>query len=91
MAWCLKAAGVAYPKHWYRALDYVNYGTKLLNPLMAVWPLSPTIPANLIEPYPDLQQLEDGTGRTLLLWSVDTVAKYNDCKSKHSVIVKALI
>ena len=32
VAWCLKTAGVAYPKHWYRALDYVNYGTKLLKP-----------------------------------------------------------
>ncbi|MCU4314913.1 TIGR02594 family protein [Acinetobacter bereziniae] len=32
VAWCLKTAGVVYPKHWYRALDYVNYGTKLLKP-----------------------------------------------------------
>lgn len=32
VAWCLKTAGIAYPKHWYRALDYVNYGTKLLKP-----------------------------------------------------------
>ena len=52
--------------------------------------LSPTIPANLLEPCPDLQQLEDGAGRSLLLWSVDTVAKYNDCKLRHSKLVKAL-
>ena len=52
--------------------------------------LSPTIPANLLESCPDLQKLEDGTGRTLLLWSVDTVAKYNECKSKHGTVVKAL-
>ncbi|RZG75679.1 hypothetical protein EXE10_20315 [Acinetobacter sp. WCHAc060033] len=52
--------------------------------------LSPTIPANLLEPCSELQQLEDGTGRTLLLWSVDTVAKYNECKSKHDAVVKAL-
>ncbi|MDQ9009049.1 TIGR02594 family protein [Acinetobacter gerneri] len=32
VAWCLKTAGVAYPKHWYRALDYVNYGSKLAKP-----------------------------------------------------------
>ncbi len=32
VAHCLKMAGVAYPKHWYRALDYVNYGTKLVRP-----------------------------------------------------------
>lgn len=52
--------------------------------------LSPTIPANLLEPCPDLQKLEDGTGRVLLIWSVDTVAKYNECKSRHGAIVKAL-
>ncbi|RZG48116.1 hypothetical protein EXU28_04605 [Acinetobacter wuhouensis] len=51
--------------------------------------LSSTIPANLLAPCPDLQKLEDGTGRTLLIWSVDTVAKYNECKSKHEAIVKA--
>lgn len=32
IAWCLKQAGVAYPKHWYRALDYVNYGARLYKP-----------------------------------------------------------
>ncbi|WP_024435547.1 TIGR02594 family protein, partial [Acinetobacter baumannii] len=32
VAHCLKSAGIAYPKHWYRALDYVNYGTKLAKP-----------------------------------------------------------
>lgn len=32
VAHCLKVAGVAYPKHWYRALDYVNYGSKLVKP-----------------------------------------------------------
>ncbi len=52
--------------------------------------LSPTIPANLLEPCPDLQQLEDGMGRTLLLWSVDTVVKYNDCKARHLAIIEVL-
>ncbi|WP_111860030.1 TIGR02594 family protein [Acinetobacter sp. CFCC 10889] len=32
VAHCLKVAGVKYPKHWYRALDYVNYGSKLVKP-----------------------------------------------------------
>lgn len=32
VAHCLKVAGIAYPTHWYRALDYVNYGTKLAKP-----------------------------------------------------------
>ena len=32
VAHCLKTAGVRYPKHWYRALDYLNYGSKLKKP-----------------------------------------------------------
>ena len=31
-AYCLDMAGVPFPKHWYRALDYLNYGTKLYKP-----------------------------------------------------------
>jgi len=52
--------------------------------------LSPTIPANLLEPCADLQQLESGQGKEVMLWSIDLVAKYNDCKAKHGAIVKAL-
>lgn len=52
--------------------------------------ISPKIPTNLLEPCLDLQQLEDGMGRTLLLWSVDTVAKYNDCKGRHLAIIEVL-
>ena len=52
--------------------------------------LSPTIPANLLEPCPDLQILESGQGKSVMLWSVDTVVKYNECKAKHGAIVKAL-
>jgi hypothetical protein len=47
------------------------------------------IPANLMEPCPDLQKLESGQGKAVMLWSVDTVAKYNDCKARHGAIVKA--
>ena len=32
VAHCLKTAGIKYPKHWYRALDYLNYGAKLKKP-----------------------------------------------------------
>lgn len=32
VAYCLKASGVKYPKHWYRALDYLNYGAALEKP-----------------------------------------------------------
>ncbi|MCL6242989.1 hypothetical protein M5F04_00050 [Acinetobacter sp. ANC 7200] len=53
--------------------------------------LSPAVPANLLEPCADLQQLESGQGKALMLWSVDTVAKYNDCKARHGAIVKALM
>lgn len=32
VAHCLSAAGIAYPKDWYRALAYLNYGSKLSKP-----------------------------------------------------------
>lgn len=32
VAYCLQTAGVTFPRHWYRALDYLNYGTKLIRP-----------------------------------------------------------
>ena len=49
--------------------------------------LSPTVPANLLEPCADLQKLESGQGKEILLWSIDVVAKYNDCKAKHGAVV----
>lgn len=52
--------------------------------------LSPTIAANLLEPCPELQNINSGKGKDILLWSVDTVAKYKDCKARHVAIVKAL-
>jgi hypothetical protein len=52
--------------------------------------LSPVVPANLLEPCPDLQKLESGQGKVALVWSIDVVAKYNDCKARHSAIIKAL-
>lgn len=32
VAQCLKEAGRGYPKHWYRALAYADYGTRLSKP-----------------------------------------------------------
>lgn len=51
---------------------------------------SPKIPANLLVPCADLQELESGQGSDLMLWSVDTVIQYNECQTKHGAIVKAL-
>ncbi|MCH7381193.1 Rz1-like lysis system protein LysC [Acinetobacter higginsii] len=52
--------------------------------------LKPTVPANLIQPCLTLNQIESGTGKDVLLWAVDTVAKYNECDAKHAALVKAL-
>jgi len=43
-----------------------------------------------VQPCPNLNELTGTTGKDWMLWSVDTVAKYNDCKARHSGIVKAL-
>ena len=32
IAYCLQTSGVTFPRHWYRALDYLNYGTRLIQP-----------------------------------------------------------
>ena len=32
VAYCLRSAGRGIPKHWYRAREYENYGTKLQQP-----------------------------------------------------------
>lgn len=32
VAYCLQEANVPIPKHWYRALDYLSYGTRLVKP-----------------------------------------------------------
>lgn len=52
--------------------------------------LSLVIPASLLEPCPDLQKLESGQGKVASVWSIDVVAKYNDCKARHAAIVKVL-
>ncbi|EXG72284.1 hypothetical protein J753_0906 [Acinetobacter baumannii 24812_10] len=37
-----------------------------------------------------MNELAGTTGKDLMIWSVYTVAKYNDCKARHGAIVKAL-
>lgn len=52
--------------------------------------LKQDIPANLKQSCPDLNELESGQGKAVLFWSVDTVAKYNECKARHGALVKAI-
>ncbi|WHR58397.1 hypothetical protein PGW89_02795 [Acinetobacter haemolyticus] len=52
--------------------------------------LKPTVPANLIQPCPALNQIESGTGKDALLWAVDTVAKYNECDARHAALAESL-
>ena len=35
-----------------------------------------------MEPCEKLQKLENGSGKAMIFWSVDTVAKANDCSMK---------
>ncbi|WP_308463991.1 hypothetical protein [Acinetobacter soli] len=52
--------------------------------------LKQEIPANLKQECAELQELKDTMGKAVLLWSVDTVAKYNECKARHAALVKAI-
>ncbi len=52
--------------------------------------LKPVIPANLLQPCPTLNQIESGTGKAIMIWAVDTVAKYNECDARHAALVEAL-
>lgn len=36
----------------------------------------------MLQPCDNLQQLESGQGKAVILWSIDTVAKFNDCSAK---------
>ncbi|OTL80457.1 hypothetical protein B9X62_18235 [Acinetobacter pittii] len=52
--------------------------------------LKPAIPANLLQLCPNLNEVEGTTGKDLMVWSIDTVAKYNDCKARHAALTRAL-
>lgn len=50
---------------------------------------SPTIPANLKQECPELRQIESGQGKDLMLWIVEFIGKYNDCRVKHKALVES--
>lgn len=37
------------------------------------------VPANLMQPCPELSELSGNTGKLLMKWGIDTVDKYNQC------------
>ena len=41
------------------------------------------VPANLMQPCQQLQEVRGTTGKHFMLWGVDTVAKYNDCAAQN--------
>ncbi|WP_420922268.1 Rz1-like lysis system protein LysC [Acinetobacter baumannii] len=44
--------------------------------------LKPNVPANLMQPCERFNKLEDGTGKVITPWIIDTLAKGNDCAAK---------
>ncbi|WP_322899085.1 hypothetical protein [Acinetobacter sp. 2JN-4] len=44
----------------------------------------------MLEPCPRFNFIEDGTGKGVMLWAVDTVAKGNECAARHAALVKSL-
>lgn len=47
------------------------------------------IPADLTYPCQELQELQGTTGKQVLLWSLQVIHDYNDCKAKHKALVNA--
>lgn len=41
-------------------------------------------------PCPKLSKLESEQGKEIILWIIDTVAKYNECSALNDVINEAL-
>ena len=41
-----------------------------------------------MQPCDDLQQLESGQGKAVMLWSIDTVAKYNQCSAQVDAFIE---
>ena len=46
------------------------------------------VPANLMQPCPQLQELQGKTGKDWMLWGVDTVDKYNQCAMQNDAWIK---
>ena len=49
-----------------------------------------SLPADLMQPCPELRLLTGTTGQDIVLWSIDTANKYQDCKARHSALVDAV-
>jgi len=48
------------------------------------------IPANLKKPCPDLQKLESGESKDVILTMVDDRRKYIDCQQRHTAIISII-
>ena len=46
------------------------------------------IPANLMQPCPQLNEIQGNTGKDWMIWGVDTVAKYNECALQNDAWIK---
>ncbi|MDK4629529.1 hypothetical protein QG085_10145 [Kingella kingae] len=46
--------------------------------------------ADLIQPCAELPKLENGTAKAVLLWSVQAVHLYHDCKARHGALADAV-
>ncbi len=46
------------------------------------------VPANLMQPCPQLQKLSGATGKDFMKWGVDTVDKYNQCAIQVDAWIK---
>jgi hypothetical protein len=50
----------------------------------------PVLPADLVQPCPDLAPLTDSSAGALLQKLTDVSESYYDCQRKHSALVKAI-
>lgn len=48
------------------------------------------LPPDLAQPCPDLPQLADGRGETVLKWAAQAVRLYRDCQARHGAVVGAV-
>lgn len=46
------------------------------------------IPANLMQPCPQLNEIQGNTGKDWITWGVDTVPKYNECALQNDAWIK---
>ena len=47
------------------------------------------LPADLIQPCLQLQELSGTAGKVILPWALQTVHQYNDCKQRHDALIQA--